>query len=83
MQTSSFCFQAEDGIRAKVTHEDQVNKATEDQPGVVLERGIFELVILGNLGLEFLLEELVQPRARLVAGGRVDEKLPAVGSCNH
>ncbi|KAG7147289.1 hypothetical protein HYQ46_003879 [Verticillium longisporum] len=61
---------ADDGEQAvgnEVTHEDEVNNATEGQPGVVLHGGLVELVVFGNLGLELTLEGVVQPRPGLFA----------------
>ena len=62
-------------VRDKVTHEDQVHHTAEDEPGVVLDRGAGHLVVLGDLGLQFVLEQLVEPRTRVLTGGGVLKEL--------
>ena len=57
----------EETVRYKVTHQDQIYNAPEDKPGVVLQRSIFELVVLRNLGLHLSLEKLVDCRVCVLA----------------
>ena len=38
-------------VRDKVAHQDKVNDSPEEQPGVVLNWGFIEGIVLGYLGL--------------------------------
>src|SRR5690242_10306487 len=57
----------EETVRYEVTHQNQVYNAPEDEPRVVLQRSIFELVVFGDLGLHFPFEEFEDGGVRVFA----------------
>ena len=69
----------EQAVRDEVAHENQVDDAAEGEPSVVFDGSLFKLVILRDLGLEFLLEQVVEPWARVLASRGVLEQLPPLG----
>jgi len=69
-------YDGEQAVREEVAHEDEINEATETEPGIVLNRSLAHLVVLGDLGFEFMLEQVVEPWSRVLPGLRVLEQLP-------
>lgn len=73
----------EEAVGHKVTHQNQIDEAAEDEPGIVLERSVLKLVVLGDLCLQLLLEQVVEPCPGLPSGGGVHKQPPAFGPRHH
>ena len=62
-------------ISNEVAHEDKVDQAAKEQPGVVLERSSVEVVVFRNLRLKFSLEESAEFWMRIFVRPRRWEQL--------
>lgn len=68
-----------EAVRCKVRHQNQIYDTAEEEPGVVLDRRIFEFVVFGDLCLHLPLDEAVEGRMRLVVAFGIFEYLRLLG----
>jgi hypothetical protein len=70
---------SEEAVGDEIAHEYQVNNSAEHQPGIVLDGSFRKSIVFVDFGLQFMLEKVVEPWARLVPGFGTLEELPSSG----